>query len=307
MTKKKELSPELRAECESAKALFISRKNALGLTQAKLAEAAEISPAAVAMYLNGTNPLNAKFATVLSRLIGEPVESFSPRLAKEIAEMTTSLPAALKNNERAGNTAETTALYGTGAADKVLQMLTKHGKSLPEEAQQRLLQTVSETLAEAKAGNVITADFSRSARIKDGDLLIPQYDVRGSMGHGQVPADYVEFMRNVVVSGVQLEKLGLDFTSPANLSIITGWGESMAPTIKSKDPVIVDRGITQFMGDGVYVITWDGMLYIKRLQSAGDAKLELISDNPNHKARVVSTDEVTVHARVLLVWNAQRL
>ena len=50
MTKKKELSPELKAECDAAKALFVSKKNALGITQASLAEAADISAAAVAMY-----------------------------------------------------------------------------------------------------------------------------------------------------------------------------------------------------------------------------------------------------------------
>lgn len=297
MTKKKELSPELKAECDAAKALFISRKNTLGLTQAKLAEAAEISPAGVAMYLNGVNPLNAKFASVLSRLIEEPVERFSPRLAREIE----SLSGGVEVKPLAGDDAKQVA------AAKVMEMLQKHGKSLTGSAQERLLQAVSESLEEARTGKVISADFSRAPKLMDGDILIPQYDLRASMGHGQVPADYVEFMRNVVVSGVQLEKLGLDFTSPANLSIITGWGESMAPTIKSKDPVIVDRGITEFMGDGVYVITWDDMLYIKRLQNAGDGKLDLISDNPKHKARVVNADEVTVHARVLLVWNAQKL
>ena len=88
MSKKKDLSAEQRAECEAAKALFVSRKNSLGLTQAKVADAAGISPAAVAMYLNGVNPLNAKFASVLARLIGEPVERFSPRLAEEIAGLT---------------------------------------------------------------------------------------------------------------------------------------------------------------------------------------------------------------------------
>lgn len=87
MSKKKEIPAEMRAECDAAKALFIAHKNSLGLTQAKLAEIAEISPAAVAMYLNGTNALNAKFATVLSRLTGEPVERFSPRLAREIADL----------------------------------------------------------------------------------------------------------------------------------------------------------------------------------------------------------------------------
>jgi transcriptional regulator with XRE-family HTH domain len=104
MSKKKELSPDFRAECDAAKALFISRKNGLGLTQAKLAEAAEISPAGVAMYLNGTNPLNAKFASVLSRMIGLPVEAFSSRLAKEIAQITQAAPPEINNktSEKAG-------------------------------------------------------------------------------------------------------------------------------------------------------------------------------------------------------------
>lgn len=194
----------------------------------------------------------------------------------------------------------------SGAAEKVLEMLSKH-KGLSDSARDQIAQAVEQTVAEAvERSNVISADFSGS-RLKPGELLIPQYDVRGSMGHGQVPADYTDFMRNVVVSAPQLEKLGLDYTSPANLAIISGWGQSMAPTIQDKDPVIVDRGVTDFIGDGVYVITWDGMLYIKRLQSAGDGKLELISDNPKHKDRVINSDEVKVHARVLLVWNAHKL
>jgi phage repressor protein C with HTH and peptisase S24 domain len=194
----------------------------------------------------------------------------------------------------------------SGAADKVMAMLGKH-KGLSQSARDQIAQAVEQTVAEAVQGsNVISADFSGS-RLKPGEILIPQYDVRGSMGHGQVPADYTDFIRNVTVTGPQLEKLGLDYTSPANLAIVSGWGQSMAPTIQDKDPVIVDRGVTEFIGDGVYVITWDGMLYIKRLQKVDADHLELISDNPKHKDRVVNSDEVAIHARVLLVWNAQKL
>lgn len=87
MSKKKPLTPELQAECLAANELFLAKKNELKLTQKKIADAAGISPAAVAQYLNGTNPLNAKFAATLSRLIGEPVEKFSKRLADEIADI----------------------------------------------------------------------------------------------------------------------------------------------------------------------------------------------------------------------------
>lgn len=87
MTKKKPLPAELLAECQAAHALFLAKKNALGLTQRKIAEAAGITPTSVTLYLNGTNALNARFASVLSRLIEEPIEKFSPRLAAEISAL----------------------------------------------------------------------------------------------------------------------------------------------------------------------------------------------------------------------------
>lgn len=193
---------------------------------------------------------------------------------------------------------------GASAADLVQTMLaTKAGKALSAEARQRLLLAAEEA---QPATNVITGDFNRAGRLASGDILIPQYDVRASMGHGQVPAEYVEFMRNVVVSGVQLEKLGLEYTSPANLSIITGWGQSMEGTINDRDPLIVDRGVTEFTGDGIYLLTWDGMLYIKRLQKADAEHFDMISDNPKHKDRVVPVEAVTIHARVLYVWRGMK-
>jgi SOS-response transcriptional repressor LexA len=52
-----------------------------------IADAAGITPASVSLYLNGTNAFNARFAAILARMLEEPVESFSPRLAAEIAQM----------------------------------------------------------------------------------------------------------------------------------------------------------------------------------------------------------------------------
>jgi len=34
--------------------------------------------------------------------------------------------------------------------------------------------------------------------------------------------------------------------------------------------------------------------------------IELISDNPKHKDREVPLKDVTIHARVLLIWNAKK-
>lgn len=191
------------------------------------------------------------------------------------------------------------------AAAKVLEMLQKHGKGLSAAVRQKVIGAVADSCSEPESSTSLP--FSRGAKVSDGDILIPQYDIRASMGHGQVPADYVEAIRNLVIRESLLQDKGVTYSSPYDLAVITGWGQSMEGTINDKDPVIVDRGVNEYVGDGVYVITWAGHLFIKRLQLAGENELELISDNPNHKDRIVPMNEVTIHAKVLLVWNARKL
>lgn len=295
MTKKKDLSPELKAECSAAKELFTQKKNSLGLTQAKIAEAADISPAGVAMYLNGTNPLNAKFAVVLSRLLREPVDRFSPRLAVELAQM---------------QGAQTKVVSGSAstAAEKVLEMLRKHGgKSLDATAQDKIARAVADSLADTADPVTPPSQAAIMVAAGHGDISIPQYDIRAAMGHGQVPAEYSEVIRNVVIREEVLREKGVTYTSAQALSMITGWGQSMEGTINDKDPVIVDRGVSDYQGEGVYVLTWHGDLLIKRLQRKDEDHFWLISDNKNYEKQTARIDDVAIHAKVLLVWNARKV
>lgn len=285
MSKKKELSPELKAECDAAKALFVSKKNALGLTQASLAAEADISAAAVAMYLNGTNPLNAKFAAVLSRLLGVPVERFSKRLAREISGLT--------------NVAEAPSASTLSAADMVRAMLDKQGKGLTDTARQRLM-----AAAEADdAGGAIEIDYYRPGVVGD-EVWIAHYDVRAAMGGGQIPHDYPEMLQDVRVSPQHLREMGVEFKEHFHLKMVTGWGQSMAPTIKHRDPLLVDISIREFVGDGIYMFSWEGHLYIKRLQWLGDDQIKMLSDNDRHPPQTIRAAETFIQARVLLVWNA---
>lgn len=284
MTKKKELSPELKAECETAKALFVSKKNALGLTQASLAEAADISAAAVAMYLNGTNPLNAKFAAVLSRLLGVPVERFSKRLAVEIAGLTS-----IDHQDA-----------GLSASEMVRQMLAAKGKGLSDAARASLLAAAEQS----DLGNMVPVEYSRPGQIGD-EVWIAHYDVRAAMGGGQIPHEYPEMLQDIRVSPKHLRDLGLTFKEHFHLKMITGWGQSMAPTIKDRDPLLVDITIREFMGDGIYLFSHDDMLYVKRLQKKGKDRFKMISDNKHHDAEDIRVDDTHILARVLYVWNGQ--
>ncbi|MGR1218533.1 S24 family peptidase [Metapseudomonas otitidis] len=189
------------------------------------------------------------------------------------------------------------------AADIVRAMLeTKAGKSISPEARERLLLAAEE----AQPTNVITADFSRRP-IRGDEIRIAHYDVRGAMGSGKLVREYPEMLRDVTVSQEHLRELGVKYKDPAHLKMITGDGESMAPTIRHLDPLIVDASIREFTGDGIYAFTWQGLFYIKRLQMRGPDHFRMLSDNTLHPPEDIRVDETYIQARVLLVWNARRV
>lgn len=202
-------------------------------------------------------------------------------------------------------TSEAEPASGRTTADLVKQMLAKSGKGIPEEARQRLLAAAEEPYDNGQSGaaGVVTADFNRPGLVGD-EVWIAHYDVRGAMGGGEQTHDFPEMLQDVRVSPRHLRELGVEFKEHFHLKLVTGWGQSMAPTIKNRDPLIVDVSIRDFAGDGIYYFSWGGHEYIKRLQIADDEYFEMISDNPKHKDRMIRREETYIQARVLLVWNA---
>jgi len=184
-------------------------------------------------------------------------------------------------------------------ADLVKQMLAKSGKGIPEEARKRLLAAAEEPAPP----NVIAAEFQRPGLIGD-EVWIAHYDVRAAMGGGEIAHDFPEMLKDVRVSPSHLRELGVEFEEHYHLKMVTGWGQSMEPTIKHRDPLIVNINIREFVGDGIYLFHWDDHIYIKRLQVADEDHFEMISDNTRHKDRLIRRDMTYIQARVLLVWNA---
>ncbi|WP_421555774.1 S24 family peptidase [Pseudomonas kitaguniensis] len=182
------------------------------------------------------------------------------------------------------------------AADQVRQMLAKVS-GLTSAARDRIIAAADET------SNVITVDLSRPGQVGD-EVWIAHYDVRAAMGGGQIPHEYPEMLQDIRVSPKHLRDLGVTFKEHFHLKMITGWGQSMAPTIKDRDPLLVDITIREFTGDGIYLFSHDDMLYVKRLQKKGKDRFKMISDNKHHDPEDIRVDDTYILARVLLVWNA---
>lgn len=143
------------------------------------------------------------------------------------------------------------------------------------------------------------------------ELQIPQLDVAAGMAlAGRSPTDHLDIVNQVRVNLPQLRR-EVSFSRPNNLRIITGYGDSMEPTFKDGDPLLIDVGVEEIAIDGVYVLEREGELFIKRVQRHPiDKTLIVSSDNRNYQPYVVSDAErvsFKICGRVLLAWTSKRL
>ena len=129
------------------------------------------------------------------------------------------------------------------AADQVKQMLAKV-KGLSGEIRDKIV-----AVADGKSAGP-AVDYFKPGQVGD-EVWIAHYDVRAAMGGGQIPHEYPEMLQDIRVSPKHLREMGVTFKEHFHLKMITGWGQSMAPTIKDRDPLLVDITIREFTGDGI--------------------------------------------------------
>lgn len=266
----------------------VRRMRELDLSSTDLSKLSGVSKATVSFWINGTNGAKGKNLLALAKAL-----ECSPQW---LSDGTGSASDVLAHSDAPASS----------TAELVAQMLaSRAGKNLSEKAREVMLAAAAEADNPTPTQEYLPSAYSNLRPTQD-EILIPQYDVRAAMGHGQVPADYNEAVRNLVVREETLREKGVTYTSPTALAMITGWGQSMEGTINDKDLVIVDRGINEFVGEGIYVITWHQELYIKRMMRLDEDHFRLISDNPHYENQSARIDDVTIHAKVLLIWNAKK-
>jgi len=90
---------------------------------------------------------------------------------------------------------------------------------------------------------------------------------------------------------------------PENLQLQLAPDESMAPTIRAKDTMLVDTSEREVGASGVDVLESNGTRFIRRVQRRHDGALVLISDNTVYQPDVVAPS-ATVHLSVIgrVVW-----
>ena len=99
-------------------------------------------------------------------------------------------------------------------------------------------------------------------------------------------------------------------SSPANIRVITGYGDSMQGTYEDGDPLFVDVGITELKVDATYCFALNDEFYVKRLQRLPNGSIKIKSDNPHYDDILIPAPEranLRIIGRVLGAWNWRKL
>lgn len=148
---------------------------------------------------------------------------------------------------------------------------------------------------------------AQEAALGEDYALVPLYDVRAAAGHGAI----VEHEQVVDWLAFKREWLRRELHArAADLYLIEVDGESMEPTLRPGDVILVDHRSAQAVPrDGIYVMRMDGSLLVKRLQRLPGRKVKVASDNNAYEPFELDIDapgeDVSIIGRV--VWTGRRM
>lgn len=135
------------------------------------------------------------------------------------------------------------------------------------------------------------------------EVAIARYSVHASAGNGAV------VLAEEVADWFRVGRDWLERYVPrgARTGVIEARGDSMEPTISDGDILLLNFDVDRqdVANGGVFVITIDGNLFVKRLQIMLDGSIMIRSDNeryePERVDREYADEKMLVHARV--VWS----
>lgn len=201
--------------------------------------------------------------------------------------------------DRKASLAQLSALIGRNAS--YLQQFVRKGSPRKlEEGDRRVLARFF-GVGEAELGAEEENSFILSEKSVRGDWVdLPRLPLGASAGPGAVAHDE-RVIGTLRFSHRWLRAQGLD---PAKLSAILVSGDSMEPTLRDGDEILVDR-TSRSLRDGIHVVRVEDVLMVKRLDTGLPGKIALVSDNPAYRTMELVADELKVIGRV--VWKGGRL
>lgn len=135
----------------------------------------------------------------------------------------------------------------------------------------------------------IAADFA----------LIPRLDIRASAGNGALSYDeeVIDFL------AFQASWLRARNVNPDSARVMTAKGDSMEPTIRDGDVLLVDTSIDRVRDNALYIIVFEGLVFVKRIHMKLNGAILLISDNERYPPEEVTPEAAPrLHVAGRVVW-----
>lgn len=135
----------------------------------------------------------------------------------------------------------------------------------------------------------------------DEYAAVPLLEVKASAGNGATVA------REEVTKWFHFRREWLSTVGPVRqLKLLQVDGDSMEPTFRSGDLILVNMGNTDVKGGKIYACAFEpGELLVKRLHPGPGGKILVMSDNKTYPQSEVPASEFTVYGEV--VWMARKL
>ena len=138
---------------------------------------------------------------------------------------------------------------------------------------------------------------------KNRPIKIDMLDVKACCGTGnEIVSDYVIgswCMPNDIFKHISN-------STPENIKMIQVFGDSMQPTLKAGDWVLVDITHNTPDTDGLFVIWLTTGLAVKRIQG-GFSNYIVHSDNPQYKDITASPEEIRIVGKVIYILKSERV
>lgn len=135
---------------------------------------------------------------------------------------------------------------------------------------------------------------------------IPLYDVRAAAGAGSVvDSEHIVDVLHFTKSWIRHEL----HASPNDLYLIYVDGDSMEPTLRPGDVILVDHRDIGPSRDGIYVLRMDGALLVKRLQRLPGGNINVASDNASYEPFTINVSALPQDFAIVgrVVWSGRLL
>jgi len=123
-------------------------------------------------------------------------------------------------------------------------------------------------------------------------VSLAMLDVRVSAGPGEPLPEHDPIVGSLTLSTAWIRSHLGAVSGLANLVTLIGYGRSMEPTFSDGSILLVDRGAREVSVDGIYVLSMNEQLYVKRVtRRLPDGALVVSSDNPLHQGFTIENGD----------------